>query len=287
MNATVIPVTVGGWEALQLANDHIEVVVIPAKGAEIWSVTDRRTGVDVLWKAPWALRPHALSTATAGASQTAWLDHYAGGWQVLFPNGGDAVTYQGADLGFHGEASVAPWTAAVVSQEGRIELATDLRRSPFRLHRRMELTPGASTLRFTETVTNHGTEALPYMWGHHPAYGSPFLCDGARLTVPAATYLADAGNSTPHGWPRSSDLRGRTPRHSAPALSTSASCRAPIRAPRTWDTSSISPTVGTPLRARRPVSAWPSRGLAMCSRASGSGRSFGAERITRGMAEPM
>ena len=215
MNATVIPVTVGGWEALQLANDHIEVVVIPAKGAEIWSVTDRRTGVDVLWKAPWALRPHALSTATAGASQTAWLDHYAGGWQVLFPNGGDAVTYRGADLGFHGEASVAPWTAAVVSQEGRIELATDLRRSPFRLHRRMELTPGASTLRFTETVTNHGTEALPYMWGHHPAYGSPFLCDGARLTVPAATYLADAGNSTPRSrvaplvrspWPHAATL---------------------------------------------------------------------------------
>ena len=107
MNATVSHVSVGGWEAYRLANDRIDVVVIPAKGAEIWSVTDHRTGIDVLWKAPWALRPHAVSTATAGASQTAWLDHYAGGWQVLFPNGGDAVTYRGADLGFHGEASVA------------------------------------------------------------------------------------------------------------------------------------------------------------------------------------
>ena len=87
MNANQSNVLVGGWEAVRLFNELIEVVVIPAKGAEIWSVTDLRTGIDVLWKAPWALRPHALSSATAGASQTAWLDHYAGGWQVLFPNG--------------------------------------------------------------------------------------------------------------------------------------------------------------------------------------------------------
>ena len=221
MNATVSHVSIGGWEAYRLANDRIDVVVIPAKGAEIWSVTDRRTGIDVLWKAPWALRPHAVSTATAGASQTAWLDHYAGGWQVLFPNGGDAVTYRGADLGFHGEASVAPWTATASTTETgtALDLSVDLRRSPFRVHRRMELTPGASTLRFTETVTNHGSDRLPYMWGHHPAYGAPFLADGARLTVPAATYLADAGNAAPGArvaphvrspWPHAATPRGGT-----------------------------------------------------------------------------
>lgn len=197
MNAIQSNVLVGGWEAVRLFNELIEVVVIPAKGAEIWSVTDLRTGIDVLWKAPWALRPHALSSATAGASQTAWLDHYAGGWQVLFPNGGDAVTYRGADLGFHGEASVAPWSLATTEtpRGAVLDLTVDLRRSPFRLHRRMELAPGTSTMRFTETVTNCGVDRLPYMWGHHPAYGAPFLGDGARLTVPAATYLADVGNA--------------------------------------------------------------------------------------------
>jgi hypothetical protein len=221
MNATHSHVTVGGWEAVCLANELIEVVVIPAKGAEIWSITDCRTGIDVLWKAPWELRPHALSSATAGASQTTWLDHYAGGWQVLFPNGGDAVTYRGADLGFHGEASVAPWTLATTETSGGavLDLAVDLRRSPFRLHRRMELAPGEATMRFTESVTNHGEDRLPYMWGHHPAYGAPFLGDGARLTVPAATYLADAGNAhgvarvAPHvrsAWPLAGTPSGGT-----------------------------------------------------------------------------
>jgi hypothetical protein len=199
VEATIDRAIIGGWEALRLANDRIDVVVIPAKGAEIWSVTDRRTGIDVLWKAPWELRPHALSSATAGASQTAWLDHYAGGWQVLFPNGGDAVTYRGADLGFHGEASVAPWTATLVPTPSgaALELSVDLRRSPFRMQRRMELGFGASTVRCTESITNLGADRLPYMWGHHPAYGAPFLGAGARLTVPAATYLADASNAPP------------------------------------------------------------------------------------------
>ena len=199
MNATIDQAVVGGWEAIRLANDHIDVVVIPKKGAEIWSVTDRRTGVDVLWKAPWDLRPHALSSATAGASQTAWLDHYAGGWQILFPNAGDAVTYRGADLGFHGEASVAPWTASTDATPtgAALDLSVNLRRSPFRLHRRMELGPGPSTLRFSETITNLGSDRLPYMWGHHPAYGVPFLGAGTKLTVPARTYLADASNAPP------------------------------------------------------------------------------------------
>ena len=33
------------------------------------------------------------------------------------------------------------------------------------------------------------------MWGHHPAYGAPFLCEGARLTIPAKTYLGDVANA--------------------------------------------------------------------------------------------
>ncbi len=188
--------TVNGWPAMRLANDAIEVVTIPEKGAEIWSIIDRRTGVDVLWKAPWPLRTHALSTSTAGASQVAWLDHYAGGWQVLFPNGGDAVTYQGADLGFHGEASVAPWDCEVAEgpDGATLDLSTELRRSPFSMRRRMSLDPSAATLRITESVKNCGSDRLAYMWGHHPAYGAPFLGEGARLTAPAATYLADVAN---------------------------------------------------------------------------------------------
>ena len=37
-----------------------------------------------------------LPSASGEASQTAWLDHYGGGWQELFPNAGAACTVDGA-----------------------------------------------------------------------------------------------------------------------------------------------------------------------------------------------
>ena len=52
--------------------------------------------------------PAPLPSASGEASQTAWLDHYGGGWQELFPNAGAACTVDGRPHPFHGEASVVP-----------------------------------------------------------------------------------------------------------------------------------------------------------------------------------
>ena len=191
--------TTNGWDTVSLENDRIRVVVLPGKGAEILSIEDLSSGspVNVLWKAPWALRPQGLSSATSSGSQGVWMDHYVGGWQVLFPNAGDPCTYMGAELSFHGEASLAPWDCSIVETTNGpgADLSADLMRSPFRISRHMSVDAVAPVLRFTETITNTGNERMPYMWGHHPAYGAPFLCEGARLTIPAKTYLGDVANA--------------------------------------------------------------------------------------------
>src|SRR5688572_11013808 len=98
-----------GWRTLTLRNEQMEVVVLPEKGSEIFALRSRRHDLDVLWKAPWGLRPPPVAAAAA-VDAAAWLDHYGGGWQELFPNGGDACVYAGAPHTFHGEASVVPWT---------------------------------------------------------------------------------------------------------------------------------------------------------------------------------
>ena len=200
-----------GWRAVRLRNDGMEVVLLPDKGSEIYALRSLRHGVDVLWKSPWGLRPPPLRVSTGDDSAVAWLDHYGGGWQELFPNGGDACTVLGGAQPFHGEASLAPWSYAIASQAGRpdvpeVRLALRCTRLPFAIEKRLWLEPNRPVLRLWERVTNVGAIAAPFMWGHHPAYGAPFLEARCRLEVPATTVEA----SEP-AWQRSAGQRSAWP----------------------------------------------------------------------------
>ena len=44
---------------------------------------------------------------------------------------------------------------------------------------------------FHERITNEGREDLEAMWGHHPAYGAPFLSGACRIDTNARTVHAD------------------------------------------------------------------------------------------------
>ncbi|HEX2032550.1 MAG TPA: DUF4432 family protein [Chloroflexota bacterium] len=192
-----------GWLALTLRNEAMEVVLLPHKGSEIYALRARRHELDLLWKAPWGLRPPPVHAGTGAASQAAWLDHYAGGWQELFPNAGDACQHAGAPHPFHGEASLVPWDYELVVGPGgvpAVQLGVRLARAPFRLEKRVRLDPERPVLFLEERVTNEGRTPLPFMWGHHPAYGAPFLQEGCLLEVPAAAYEANEPQTSPHSW---------------------------------------------------------------------------------------
>ena len=101
--------------ALQLENDLLSTTILLDKGADIYDLVYKPAKTDVLWKSPWGLKESGRGFDSAFDSQTAWLEAYAGGWQVLFPNGGFPNTYRGAELGFHGEASMKAWDHEIVS----------------------------------------------------------------------------------------------------------------------------------------------------------------------------
>jgi hypothetical protein len=189
-----------GWRAIRLANDHVEVILLPDKGSEIYALRSLRHEVDLLWKAPWGLRPPPVPSSAGDASAAVWLDYYAGGWQELFPNGGAACEYAGTPHTFHGEASVVPWQYSLVDRDGApaIRLEVRLARTPFRIQKEVWLDPQRPVLHQWERITNEGVEALPFMWGHHPAYGAPFLDGGCRLDAPAATFLAHDPQMSAH-----------------------------------------------------------------------------------------
>ena len=203
--------------ALDIENDLLSTTVIVDKGADIYRLVYNPSKIDVPWTSPWGIKENARGFDSAFDSTTAWLEAYAGGWQVLFPNGGDANVYKGAALGFHGEASMKAWDYEILSQGGaaaEVKLWTRLSRSPYTIERWMRVEAGSPILHIRERVTNHAGEDMDYMWSHHPAYGAPFLSEHCVIDVGTSSFVADdryAGSANPlslseaYQWPMAGD----------------------------------------------------------------------------------
>jgi galactose mutarotase-like enzyme len=173
---------VAGHRAVVLQSDRLRVTVLPEKGADIYALVERSSGVDALMKTPWGLRPPA---ATGPAD---FLENYEGAWQELFPSANDACDYQGCSIPFHGEVALRAWSWVIERDDDgacRVALTVTTRTLPFRLERRMTLEKGSPRLVLEERLTNLGAERLPFVWGHHLVLGAPFLEAGCRLEIPA------------------------------------------------------------------------------------------------------
>jgi len=182
---------VNGWDALVLESDRLRVTVLPEKGADIYELVDVASGVDVLFKAPWGLRPPG-SPPRAEADGLEFIGNYEGGWQELLPNANDACAYDGVELPFHGEVALLPWETEVLDEREDavgVRLSVRCRRLPFRLDRVMRLERGSADLVVEGTVTNEGASRLPFVWGQHLVVGPPFLEPGCRLELPAKSIV--------------------------------------------------------------------------------------------------
>ncbi len=167
-----------GWRALVMSSDTLEVTVLPDKGADIYALVDRASGIDALAKTPWGLQPPG-SPPREGSAGEKFLENYEGSWQELFPNTNDACTYRGSRLPFHGEVATRPWSWAAETggpDAAAVRFTVDCELTPFRLERLMRLPHGERRLVLEETVRNlSGEPAHGFAWDKQ---GEP----GARAT---------------------------------------------------------------------------------------------------------
>ncbi|MFN2464104.1 MAG: aldose 1-epimerase [Candidatus Dormibacteria bacterium] len=187
-----------GWEVVVLGTDSASVTLVPGKGGDILSFISRRLELDVLWKSPWGLRPPSDQVVAPG-SNAAFMHRYPGGWQTLFPNGGDECDHAGVRHGFHGEAAMARWDWRPLEVGGgaAVELTTRLETVPVSMRREVRLDD--ATLTVTETAENEGGEPLEVMWVQHPAFGAPFIGPGCTVSGAATTIVVDDARDTLSG----------------------------------------------------------------------------------------
>jgi galactose mutarotase-like enzyme len=174
-----------------LETESLSALVIASQGATIQKLVYKPVDIDILWKAP-------FGSLTAGQtyqpdSFTNWCEHWIGGWSTIFPNGGDACCYRGIEMGFHGEAGLLAWSAEDYSRPGWIgaRFKTQGRRSPFKLEKTVSLSLTEPRLEVAEAIQNVGAEPFEAVWGHHPAFGAPFIDEGCRVLVPADSVVGD------------------------------------------------------------------------------------------------
>jgi len=185
-----------GYRILFLENDLLRLQILLDKGTDIVEFLYKPDDVNFLWRSPipfYRFPRNNLAPSDTGC----FLDCYPGGWQEIFPNAGLPCEYKGARLGLHGEVCLLPWRYSIKEDSAdklSICFSVDTVRTPFHLEKTLSLKRGKSCLFIDEEVLNLAGEDMDFCWGHHPAFGSPFLSSDCFIKLKKATVTVAAGD---------------------------------------------------------------------------------------------
>ena len=170
-----------GIDAVVLENAKLRVTVLAGKGTDVVEFNYKPLDLDFAPISPGGVR---VPRTDAG---DAFMSHYPGGWQEVLPNGGAPSSHAGASYGQHGEISLVPWDHAIERDDPEgvtVAFEIALRTVPLRLTKRLSLDREHPALRVEETLVNESGVPVDAMWGHHIAFGPPFLSDRTRVDAP-------------------------------------------------------------------------------------------------------
>jgi hypothetical protein len=176
---------------LILENELLRITVLVDRGSDIVEFRYKPIDLDFLYFAPGGIRNPVRETPSAYTNNP-FLDYFSGGWNEILPSGGPAVSYKDAALGQHAEISLLPWDYAILNDSPdlvTVKLWVRPLRTPFHIEKTLIMEQGKPVLKLSERVTNEAGEPLQFMWGHHIAFGRPFLEEGVVIDAPAKRFL--------------------------------------------------------------------------------------------------
>ncbi|MGD0130006.1 MAG: DUF4432 family protein [Terriglobia bacterium] len=211
-----------GFRALVLENELLRTTILVDKGTDIIELLYKPKDVDFMWRSPVEVEAFNKNAVTRALESGSFLDQYEGGWQELLPSISAPTNYKGTNLGFHGEVLFLPWQYQILEdspEKVSVRFSVRLRRAPLLVTKIMTITSQSCHILFEETVKNEGDETFSMMWGHHPAFGKPFLSEACLIDLPAGatglTYQTDFSGNSPFEcnlefvWPMAPDKQGK------------------------------------------------------------------------------
>jgi galactose mutarotase-like enzyme len=171
---------------ITLSDGAISLTVAPDRGAEVRSL--RAGGAELLYRPPWA--PAPLPTGPLGAD--AWERAWNGGWQLLWPNAGVPCTVDGAQHGFHGAGSVAPFT--VTESDGRRALLR-CELDGLSCERRYEVDGGR--VRAEARIINGSERTIPLIVVEHLVLGGCLAAAGTTIGLNGGWLVEQTWDGTP------------------------------------------------------------------------------------------
>ena len=212
--------TYKGMKVIFLENEYLSIGIVADRGSDIFEFKYKPLDLDFLLRLSKGIKNpvHEFSQMRNTANQ--FEDYYYGGWQEILPNS-PSFNYRGAMLGLHGEISLIPWKYAILKdsdEEVAVKFWTRPLRIPLLIEKILSMNKDDSKLRITESLTNEGNTHLDIMWGHHIAFGLPFLKNGASVETNAKTLEAEPSIADPRKiksgklftWPMAENIHGKT-----------------------------------------------------------------------------
>ncbi len=159
-----------GYETLLLENHWFRLTILLDKGFGIYKTIYKPKDIALSWNTSWGLRPKGQVEG--------FMENYEGGWQIVFPNAGPPVQWQGAHFDQHGDINMVSWQLSQTREsKSAIEITGQANsiQMPFDVKRTIKIFAERPSLNITTTVTNTSNQRLPFMLGEHLVFGSPFL----------------------------------------------------------------------------------------------------------------
>jgi galactose mutarotase-like enzyme len=161
-----------------LERPHLRVEIDPDCGGEI-GFAGTPGGANALASYDWPTPVPAAASTSYGTTELDWLSRYRGRWQGLFPNAGAESEVDGIPVAFHGETSLARWEVLERTSDACTIRAAS--RLPLTITRTIWIDAERPVVRIEEQVENDSPRAVPFLWGHHPAFPA---VTGATIDLP-------------------------------------------------------------------------------------------------------
>ena len=210
--------TYKGMRVVWMENEFLKIGILVDRGADIFEFRHKGLNINVLLNLPGRLRNPREDFSQQRDTANQFEAYYYGGWQELLPNS-PTFTYRGASLGQHGEVALIPWKYAILHDSPEsvsLKVWTQPLRVPVLVEKILTLHADSPTLHIEDQLTNTSRTHLDLMWGHHVAFGLPFLREGAVIETNAQTLWAEPAmpplrrftpGVTTH-WPQARNIHG-------------------------------------------------------------------------------